>query len=84
MRNYQRLINFPALALWLGVVIIGLSVGLAVGINPILPGLLLVSSVVLVLFFRNLEQAILSALIIRSAIDGIVSPTATLGFCDRH
>lgn len=80
MRNYQRLINFPALALWLGVVLIGLIVGFAVGINPVLPGLLLVSSVVLGLFFRNLEQAILSALVMRSAIDGIVSPPLPSAF----
>ncbi|WP_414754044.1 O-antigen ligase family protein [Anabaena sp. CCY 9910] len=80
MRNYQRSINFSALAIWLGVITIGLIAGFAAGASPVLPGLAVVSLVVLGFFFRNLEQAVLSALIIRSAIDGIVSPPLPSAF----
>jgi len=42
MRNYQRSINFSALAIWLGVIIIGLIAGFAAGASPVLPGLAVV------------------------------------------
>lgn len=80
MWNYQRSINFFSLAIWLGVLIVGLMAGFATGANPVLPGLALVSVAILALFFRNLEQVVLSALILRSAIDSIVSPPLPSAF----
>ncbi|BCL39487.1 O-antigen ligase family protein [Nostoc sp. MS1] len=80
MWNYQRSIKLSELAIWLVVLLIGVFAGFSASASPVLPGLAVVSLIVLALFFRNLEQAVLSALIIRSTIDSITSPPLPSAF----
>lgn len=70
------------LTIWvaLGGVVAGIVAGFGAGVSPLLLVLLLIAVIVPILFFRNVEQAVLAALIFRSAIDTISSPPLPSAF----
>ena len=68
--NYRRSNNVP-LNFWVGIlgVIVGVGVGFMSGSQPLIVGLGIFATAVLVYFLASFEQAVLALLILRSSLD---------------